>query len=98
LPLQALKREGLLLGLPAADSSRREVFYPVDQRLKLAVHSELQQLWLAVGEGLPEEGEEVAAELAKIGGPGRAGGREGWGGCAADRRHARDRCIDKRAA
>ena len=88
MPLQALKREGLLLGLPAADSSRREVFYPVDQRLKLAVHSELQQLWLAVGEGLPEEGEEVAAELAKIGGPGRAGGRAGGLGWVRSRQAA----------
>ena len=83
MPLQALKREGLLLGLPAADSSRREVFYPVDQRLQLAVDTDLQELWMTVGEQLPEEEEEVAAELAKIGGSG--GGAVGRLGCACRR-------------
>lgn len=113
---QALKSEGLLFGLPAADSQRKEVFYPVDQQLQLRVdvdvqvctaghaghagrtgHAALtcwqqqallprpltpcpslpcvsslliasQELWLSVGDTLPEEDEEMAAELQKIGG------------------------------
>ena len=65
--LQALKADGLVLSLPAADTSRREMYYPVDQRLHLRVDPDLQELWLSVGAGLPEEDDELAAELRKIG-------------------------------
>lgn len=41
-PLQELKREGVVLSLPAADTARKEVFYPVDQRLQLRVDSDVQ--------------------------------------------------------
>ena len=40
--LQALKREGLVLSLPASDVARKEVFYPVDQRLQMRVDDDLQ--------------------------------------------------------
>ena len=65
--MQALKADGLVLSLPAADTARREMYYPVDQRLHLRVDPDLQELWLSVGAGLPEEEDEMAAELRKIG-------------------------------
>lgn len=39
---QALKKEGLIFSLPAADPTRKEVYYPVDQRLQLQVDAEVQ--------------------------------------------------------
>lgn len=39
---QALKKEGLIISLPAADATRKEVFYPVDQRMRLRVDQDLQ--------------------------------------------------------
>ncbi|KAL4448542.1 hypothetical protein ABPG75_005761 [Micractinium tetrahymenae] len=65
--LEALKRQGLLLSLPAADPQRKEVFYPVDHRMQLRVDADLQELWLSLGDQLPDDEEEVAAELQKIG-------------------------------
>lgn len=65
--LEALKREGQLLSLPAADPQRKEVYYPVDHRLTLRVDADLQELWLSLGDQLPDDEEEVAAELQKIG-------------------------------
>lgn len=65
--LEALKKEGLLLSLPAGDGQRKEVYYPVDMRLQLKVDADLQELWLSLGDQLPEEDEEMAAELHKIG-------------------------------
>ncbi len=42
LLVQELKREGLVLSLPAADVTRKEVYYPVDQRIKMKVDADLQ--------------------------------------------------------
>ncbi|EFN56136.1 hypothetical protein CHLNCDRAFT_144778 [Chlorella variabilis] len=59
--LEELKKEGLLLSLPAADVTRKEVYYPVDQRIKL------RELWLSIGEQLPDEEDELQEALQQIG-------------------------------
>jgi hypothetical protein len=41
-PLQELKREGLLLSLPAGEVARKEVFYPVDLKMKLKIDPDVQ--------------------------------------------------------
>ncbi|PRW45019.1 transcription initiation factor IIE subunit beta [Chlorella sorokiniana] len=65
--LEALKAERLIVSLPAADPTRKEVFYPIDTKMRVDIDDDLQELWLSVGEQLPEEVEEMAAELRKIG-------------------------------
>jgi 3-polyprenyl-4-hydroxybenzoate decarboxylase len=45
--LQALKKEGLILSLPAAETTRKEVFYPVDQRIHMKVDADLQVCWFS---------------------------------------------------
>ncbi|PSC73507.1 transcription initiation factor IIE subunit beta [Micractinium conductrix] len=65
--LEALKKEGLLFSLPAGDAQRKEVFYPVDTRMQLKVDADLQEMWLSLGAQLPEDEDEMAAELQKIG-------------------------------
>ncbi len=42
LPQQALKAERLVVGLPAADPTRKEVFFPVDQRMRVDVDMDVQ--------------------------------------------------------
>ena len=41
-PAQALKAERLVVSLPAADPTRKEVFYPVDTRMRVEVDVDLQ--------------------------------------------------------
>jgi len=43
--VDALKREGLIYGLPAFEKSRGEMLYPVDQSLRMNVHFDIQKLW-----------------------------------------------------
>lgn len=54
--LEALKREGQLLSLPAADPQRKEVFYPVDHRLQLKVDADLQVRGWGAGAALSGRG------------------------------------------
>ncbi|KAL4857776.1 General transcription factor IIE subunit 2 [Chlorella vulgaris] len=65
--LEALKKEGLILSLPAAETTRKEVFYPVDQRIHMKVDADLQELWQSVGDTLPDEDDELQEELRRVG-------------------------------
>lgn len=51
-PEQALKREGVVFSLPAAEAARKEVYYPVDQRLTMRVDDDLRVGGRALGGGV----------------------------------------------
>ena len=83
--VQALKAEGAILALFSQDPDLLcEVLYAKDQALAgLRVDDDVLALWR--GTAVPEEEEELAAELAKAGVRGRRGWAGGWGGVGLGR-------------